>query len=1121
MRSNEKHINHHFINQIHFSSKILLLLFVCFLLCAATQGQGLEAVIQKGHTYDIETFIVTRDSLYVVTASNDKTAKLWDYKTGRELKTYYHDFNVGVVTLSPDGKQLMTLSEDGTTNNQWVSIWELETGTLLYKYNNKEGVHRLGFGPGYLVIAGYNHIKILDAITKAEINRIELSNSDESLQLSNDGKWAALISRLTGSFDTKIEIYSLPQLKLTYSIPTDKRKGHSLIKFDPFSRCLYSISRVGPFKKIDLATGKVVLSYEKELRDPDNIYQFNITDVSPDGKTIFVGCRDGEGFGVKMWEIESGRDKVSLNIVLEKAVNHITYTPEGSQFIYTTSDSSKLRIIDFKNEHVRSIGGLLTDKDEGIQFFGNTYNINGLYLFMDYKNPISFVGQGNNLIKARFGSKAVMWNASTGKKDKVFAGHKNSLFCYDISQDGKRMVTGGGDGKIILWDIESGDSLKVVQAYYRNMAVMDIHLNPDNEDQVISSSTDVYENFKTIIKIHSLSSGSRLVEYSYKKLVNPFSWNHLVIWGKSDSYLYKATDSTIHLLETRTGQTLRTLQGHKANISSLALSKDKKILISSSWDGTICIWDTDTNFLLNKFDGPKDRVHHAVLSKDGKRLYAAVRDKTIAVWDVGMKSTGWNVTPVKYSRLLKGHQDQVVSLALNADETILASYSRDGTLKFWDTKTNKEFFEQIWFTEDEWIAKVPDGFFYATDEAQKYIHFVDGIKSYSLDQFFNEFYRPDLLPQLFKNRGASSPQGSLQDKVRKLKQLQIKAAISPQTDPGKADLYFKIVGEPEEVKSIHIVHNGKVITEDPGLVQKIKLSQTTQSRLQVDLIGGMNRFKVIVTNNDQVEFSSEDVELFSEVIGKNATCYILSIGINQYKNEKLSLSYAKPDAASFSNLVRQKATLFSKVELIELYDESATRDNILKKFDEVIANAKLEDVFILFYAGHGTMVDEKFYFVPTEATRLYEKQDLMKNAIEVSVIQQKLNAIKALKQLIVMDACQSGSSIETLAVRGAVEEKALAQLSRSAGIHVLASSGSDQFSTEFASLKHGVFTYLILEALQGQADGAPTDGKITIYELKAFLDDQVPELTRKLKGKPQYPHTFSRGQDFPIILNQK
>jgi len=1121
MRLIHTHIKDRFRNQIYNSHKELIGLFVCMFLCIATHGQGLEAVIQKGHTYEIETFTVSRDSLYVVTASNDKTAKLWDYKTGRELKTFYHDYNVGVVALSPDGKQLMTLSEDGTTDNQWISLWELETGTLLYKYNNREGVHRLGFGPGYLVIVGYSHVKILDAQTKAEINKIELSNNDESLQLSNDGKWLALISTLGGTFDTKIEIYSIPQLKLTYSILTDKRKFRSLIKFDPFSKYLYLVSRVGPFKKIDLATGKVVLNYEKELRDPSDAYQFNMIDVSPDGKNIFVGTRDGEGFGVKMWEIETGKDLVNLNIVLEKAVNHITYTPEGNQFIFTTSDSSKLQIIDSKNKHVRSIGGLLTDKDEGVQFFGNTYGINGLYLFMDYKNPISFVGQGNNLMKARFGSKAVMWNASTGKKEKVFAGHKNSLFCYDISQDGKRMVTGGGDGKIILWDIESGDSLKVVQAYNRNMAVMDIHFNPDNEDQVISSSIYVNDNFKTFVRVHSLSTSSRLVEYKYQKLVNPFSWNHLVIWGKSDSYLYKATDSTIHLLETRTGQILRTLQGHQDNISSMSLSNDKKILISSSWDGTICFWDTETSLLINKFNGPKERIHYAVLSKDGKRLYAAGRDKKITIWDVSAKPSGWNVTPVKYSRLLEGHQDQVVSLTLNADESILASYSRDGVIKFWDTKTNKEFFEQIWFTEDEWIAKVPDGFFYATDKAQKYIHFVDGIKSYSLDQFFNEFYRPDLLPQLFKNRGTSSPQGSLQDKVRKLKPLQLKAAITPQTDPGKADLYFKIVGESEEVKSIRIVHNGKVITEDPGLAQKIREGQGIQSHLQVELIGGVNRFKVIATNKDNVEFSSEEVELFSEVISKNATCYILSIGINQYKNEKLSLSYAQPDAASFSNLVRQKATLFSKVELIELYDKSATRDNILKKFDEVIANAKLEDVFILFYAGHGTMVDEKFYFVPTEATRLYEKQDLIKNAIEASIIQQKLTAIKALKQLIVMDACQSGSSIETLAVRGAVEEKALAQLSRSAGIHVLASSGSDQFSTEFASLKHGVFTYLILEALQGHADGAPTDGKITIYELKAFLDDQVPELTRKLKGKPQYPQTFSRGQDFPIILNQK
>ena len=87
-----------------------------------------------------------------------------------------------------------------------------------------------------------------------------------------------------------------------------------------------------------------------------------------------------------------------------------------------------------------------------------------------------------------------------------------------------------------------------------------------------------------------------------------------------------------------------------------------------------------------------------------------------------------------------------------------------------------------------------------------------------------------------------------------------------------------------------------------------------------------------------------------------------------------------------------------------------------------------------------------------------------------------------------------------------------------AGIHVLASAGSEQFATEFASLGHGLFTYALLKGLQGEADGAPKDGKVTIYELKSYIDDQVPEITRKLKGNPQYPYTFSKGHDFPVVI---
>ena len=59
-----------------------------------------------------------------------------------------------------------------------------------------------------------------------------------------------------------------------------------------------------------------------------------------------------------------------------------------------------------------------------------------------------------------------------------------------------------------------------------------------------------------------------------------------------------------------------------------------------------------------------------------------------------------------------------------------------------------------------------------------------------------------------------------------------------------------------------------------------------------------------------------------------------------------------------------------------------------------------------------------------------------------------------------------------------------------------------------------------MAGLEGTADGAPNDGKVTVYEIKAFLDDRVPELTEKYGGQAQYPNTFSRGQDFPLLLTR-
>jgi len=82
-------------------------------------------------------------------------------------------------------------------------------------------------------------------------------------------------------------------------------------------------------------------------------------------------------------------------------------------------------------------------------------------------------------------------------------------------------------------------------------------------------------------------------------------------------------------------------------------------------------------------------------------------------------------------------------------------------------------------------------------------------------------------------------------------------------------------------------------------------------------------------------------------------------------------------------------------------------------------------------------------------------------------------------------------------------------------MYVLASTRSEQFASEAKELGHGLFTYALLEALEGKGD-FNGDGKITVKEVEAWLNERVPQLSEQHTGWAQYPNSFACGQDFPI-----
>jgi WD40 repeat protein len=534
-------------------------------------------------------------------------------------------------------------------------------------------------------------------------------------------------------------------------------------------------------------------------------------------------------------------------------------------------------------------------------------------------------------------------------------------------------------------------------------------------------------------------------------------------------------------------------------------------VITSCWDNSIRDWDFLSGLQTLKIKAHNTGVYCARFDPSAKYIVSGGDDYLVKLWDA---NSG------KLVSTFKGHKGGVSDVCITADNKYILSESRDGSIRIWNVNTQKELVSLTFLNEDDWFIKTPEGYFDASEGAYKSISFVKGTELYSIDQFFNNFYHPGVYSEALNNN-VRAFRDNVFNSIEKSPPPTVEF-ISPEMNSNlDKDLVTCMVNVSNNgggVKELRVMQNGKRIdVDDSDLKRMKKAGQSTMKTFEVSLLPGENEIKVSAYSEGEIESKEASVKLFYKGIPKTSDCYVVSIGINKYENENLTLNYARYDAQAVTKVIADKSgKLFNKLYTYQILDKDATKEKILSTLDGIAKVIKKEDVFIFFYAGHGSTVDNLFYFIPTECTSLYQTDKLDK-AIDVRTLQEKFKNIAALKQVVFVDACHSGSSVDLLASRGAVEEKALAQLSRSSGIHVMASSDSQQLSAEAESLGHGVFTYILLQALEGKADGAPKDSKVTIYEIKSFIDDQVPEISYKLIHHKQFPNTFSIGHDFPLV----
>ncbi len=478
----------------------------------------------------------------------------------------------------------------------------------------------------------------------------------------------------------------------------------------------------------------------------------------------------------------------------------------------------------------------------------------------------------------------------------------------------------------------------------------------------------------------------------------------------------------------------------------------------------------------------------------------------------------------------------LVAFTSSANEDNLMS-----KMVLYDFARNRELATLYLFDDsDDWALITPQGHYDATPGAMQKMYYQQGLSLISLDALASQFYYSRLLEKLLNDYRPPSD-----DDIKRLKKPPVVKLGIPveqrnlivEDDNTNIPRYvvraerIRISAEataPDDVvKDIRLYQNGKlveaatrnlVVDDDTGTPSK-------SVTFEIALIPGENRLRAIALNSQRLESAPDEILIHYQPDGKTSPSapsdiqlYLVVIGINQYKNAKYNLNYATADANAFTDALKTSAArLFSAIHVQTVADEQATKGGIIAALEKAKAQAKPQDVFVFYYAGHGVLDDKnQYYLVPHDVTQLYGNWDaLAQQGLSAALLQQYSREIKAQKQLFLLDACQSAGAIQqTTAARGAAEERAIAQLARATGTHWLTASGSEQFASEFAQLGHGTFTYALLEAFAGKADNG--DKSITIREIDAYLQAIVPELTAKYKGTPQYPASYSFGNDFPV-----
>ncbi|GEM_PF-673400 len=590
-------------------------------------GTGLCVRTFKGHAAAVTSVSVSDDGYFALSGSNDKTLRLWEIGTGRCLRTFEgHSTQVNSVCISPDGRHGLSGGSGNT-----VRLWEMETGRCLRTFLGHTGwVTSVSVSPDGLfgLSAGEdNTLRLWELETGLCVRTFEGHTDRVTCAcLSKDGLLA-----LSASEDHTLRLWEVAGGACLRTL-----KGHSQwvtsACLTPDGRYALSGGDDMTLRLWDVTSGRCLRTFRGNGSSVTSLA------MSSDGKHAMSGT---DGKSAVLWFVNpAGHKPAAVMLTRVKGAEQIL----SERAVYETELTQAVQYLD--RGHLLAAAGCLR---RARQQPGHEREPKAMELWTELYA---------HLPRSAF---------TDAQEAETAQGREKGITFVHLSHDGRFVLSGSYAMNLGFWDV-SKDRRLVVSGRLGGAAVSGILL--PNARRALSGHEGGMLQLWDLEQLRSVSSFE-----GHRKAVQSVGLS-----GDGCFALSGSVDRTVRLWHIETGRCARIFQGHQDTVTSVLIGNNGRFALSGSADKTMRLWDIVDDRCRHIYAGHSGSVTCVDMSYDGRFALSGGDDMTLRFW---------NVADARCLSICEGHEGPVTCVSMSFEGRFALSGGADKTMRLWDLHEGK------------------------------------------------------------------------------------------------------------------------------------------------------------------------------------------------------------------------------------------------------------------------------------------------------------------------------------------------------------------------------------------------------------------------------------------------